>query len=91
MGWVFRKCIRIGKMFRINISKRGVGYSVGLGGVRYSKGPSGKRVRVTFPGTGVYYEERLSGPKQSETKRTTPQNQTPTTAPGEKRSRQDSD
>lgn len=36
MGWNFRKSIKAGPA-RINLSKSGVGYSVGAGGVRYTK------------------------------------------------------
>lgn len=36
MGWSFRKSIKVGPA-RINLSKSGVGYSVGAGGVRYTK------------------------------------------------------
>ena len=36
MGWNFRKSIKVGPA-RINLSKSGVGYSVGAGGVRYTK------------------------------------------------------
>ena len=42
MGWNFRKSIKIGPA-RINLSKSGVGYSVGAGGVRYTKKAGGKK------------------------------------------------
>lgn len=41
MGWNFRKSIKVGPA-RINLSKSGVGYSVGAGGVRFSHSPKKK-------------------------------------------------
>lgn len=41
MGFSFRKSIKIGPA-RINLSKSGVGYSVGAGGLRYTKSPKKK-------------------------------------------------
>ena len=38
MGFSFRKSIKLGPA-RINLSKSGVGYSIGAGGVRYTKSP----------------------------------------------------
>lgn len=43
MGWSFRKSIPIGKLLRINISKRGVGASIGGKGIRLGVGSDGKR------------------------------------------------
>lgn len=52
MGWRYRKSI--GKTFRINISKSGVGYSVGTKGFRITKTAKGTtRKTITIPGTGV--------------------------------------
>ena len=42
MGWNFRKSIKIGPA-RVNLSKSGVGYSVGAGGVRYTKRAGSKK------------------------------------------------
>ena len=42
MGWNFRKSIKVGSA-RINLSKSGVGYSFGAGGVRYTKRAGGKK------------------------------------------------
>lgn len=38
MGFNFRKSVKIGPA-RVNLSKSGVGYSVGAGGFRYTKSP----------------------------------------------------
>lgn len=37
MGFRFRKSINLGKGFRINLSKSGIGYSVGGKGFRLTK------------------------------------------------------
>lgn len=42
MGWNFRKSIKVGPA-RINLSKSGVGYSVGVGGIRYTKRAGSKK------------------------------------------------
>ena len=55
MGFTFRKSIGVGP-FRVNLSKSGVGYSVGAAGFR--TGISGKGRKYTsfgIPGTGVGY------------------------------------
>jgi membrane protein YdbS with pleckstrin-like domain len=44
MGLNFRKSIKFGPA-RINLSKSGVGYSVGAGGLRYTKSPKRKSAK----------------------------------------------
>ncbi|NFJ84005.1 DUF4236 domain-containing protein [Clostridium botulinum] len=55
MGFRFRKSVKIGP-FRINLSKTGIGYSVGCKGYRVTKRADG-RIQETYsvPGTGVSY------------------------------------
>ncbi|GGE31286.1 hypothetical protein GCM10011391_07450 [Pullulanibacillus camelliae] len=60
MGFGFRKSIKLGGGMRLNVGKRGIGVSAGVKGFRVSTGPSGTRMRSTIPGTGIYYEKRLS-------------------------------
>lgn len=57
MGYGFRKAVNVGGV-RLNLSKGGLGASVGVKGFRTGIGPSGERARTTLPGTGLYYEER---------------------------------
>lgn len=59
MGFFYRKSIGIGP-FRVNLSKSGVGYSVGGRGFRAGVSSQGRRY-TTFgiPGTGIGY--RSSG------------------------------
>ena len=56
MGFRFRKSIPIGKHFRINLSKSGIGYSCGVKGARFTKTANGKnRTTLSVPGTGISY------------------------------------
>lgn len=53
MGWRFRRSFSIGPV-RINISKTGMGVSVGARGLRVGAGPRGPYTSTSIPGTGVY-------------------------------------
>ena len=52
MGWGFRKSIKLGPA-RVNLSRAGVGWSVGAGGVRYTA-RAGRKVETTPGGTGAF-------------------------------------
>jgi hypothetical protein len=55
MGFYYRKSIRLGP-FRVNVSKSGVGYSVGGPGARTGVSSRGKRYTTfNLPGTGIGY------------------------------------
>jgi hypothetical protein len=55
MGFYFRKSVRAGP-FRINMSRSGIGYSVGGRGFRTGVSATGRRyTSVGLPGTGVGY------------------------------------
>jgi hypothetical protein len=61
MGWSYRKSIGLGP-FRINLSKSGIGYSVGGGGFRTGINSRGRSYRsFSIPGTGVRYNSSASG------------------------------
>lgn len=63
MGMRFRKSIKFGPM-RINLSKSGIGWSVGVKGARFTKkAGGGYRTTVGVPGTGVSYVKDYSGKK----------------------------
>ncbi|GAA4534319.1 MULTISPECIES: DUF4236 domain-containing protein [Nonomuraea] len=50
MGWHYRKSIKVGP-FRVNLSRRGVGHSVGNRRIRVSTSPDGRRhVTLRLPG-----------------------------------------
>ena len=60
MGFYIRKAFRFGP-FRLNLSKSGVGASVGVKGLRVSTGPHGTELHAGRG--GVYYREKL-GPSK---------------------------
>lgn len=65
MGFRFRKSIKAGPV-RINLSKSGVGYSVGGKGFRYTKKANGgTRTTYSIPGTGISYVEETGAKKKS--------------------------
>jgi hypothetical protein len=61
MGWSYRKSASFGP-FRINLSKSGIGYSVGGRGFRTGVSSRGRHYQsFSLPGTGIRY---LSSSKQ---------------------------
>ena len=55
VGLYFRKSVKAGP-FRINLSQRGVGWSVGAKGFRTGHSPRGRSYTTfSLPGTGVGY------------------------------------
>ena len=59
MGLRFRKSINIGPL-RINISKSGIGFSLGVKGFRVSRSAKGKMsATASLPGTGLSYVQNL--------------------------------
>ena len=57
MGFYYRKSIRVGP-FRVNMSKSGVGYSVGGPGFRTGVSSRGRRYSTfSIPGTGIGYRK----------------------------------
>ena len=61
MGFYYRKSVSLGP-FRVNVSKTGVGYSVGGRGFRTGVSAKGKRYSTfSIPGTGVGYRTTGGG------------------------------
>ena len=62
MGWSYRKSVGVGP-FRINLSKSGIGYSVGGAGFRTGVSSRGRSHKsFSIPGTGVrYYSSSKQG------------------------------
>lgn len=59
MGLRFRKSINIGPL-RINISKSGIGFSLGVKGFRVGRSAKGKMTATaSLPGTGLSYVQNL--------------------------------
>jgi len=55
MGWSYRKSVELGP-FRVNLSKSGIGYSVGAKDFRMGVNAKGRRYEsVTIPGAGLTY------------------------------------
>lgn len=65
MGIRFRKSFKVAQGVRVNVSKSGLGMSVGTKGARVGVGPRGAYTSVGIPGTGIYSTSYLSG-KRSE-------------------------
>ncbi|SEW32237.1 DUF4236 domain-containing protein [Chitinophaga arvensicola] len=59
MGWSYRKSVSAGP-FRINFSKKGISYSMGVKGARVNFGPSG--THVSLSAHGISYRKKISGP-----------------------------
>ena len=67
MGLRFRKSFSIGPL-RINLSKSGIGFSLGVKGFRVSRSAKGKNTAtVSLPGTGLSYVQDLDGDSIKET------------------------
>lgn len=60
MGFRFRRSLNLGGGFRLNLSKRGAGLSVGGKGFRVGVGPRGVRRTVSVPGTGMSWVSETS-------------------------------
>jgi hypothetical protein len=59
MAWAFRRGLNFGPL-RINLSKSGVGYSVGTRGFRIGQDSRGRRYQaVSIPKTGIYRRDYL--------------------------------
>ena len=58
-GLQLQRRIMLSKNIWLNISKSGVGVSVGLMGLRLSSGPRGTYLNVDLPGTGLRYRKQL--------------------------------
>lgn len=57
----FNKRISLGKFLRLNISKSGVGVTVGPRGAHLTVGPRGTSATVGVPGTGLSYTQKIDG------------------------------
>ena len=61
MAFYYRKSVNLGP-FRVNLSKSGVGYSVGGRGFRVGTTARGKKyTSFSIPGTGVGYRKSGAG------------------------------
>ena len=61
MGFFFRKSIGRGPL-RINLSKSGIGWSLGIPGLRFGRSATGRNTtRIGIPGTGAGWQSGSSG------------------------------
>lgn len=66
MGLRFRKSINLGGGAKINLSKSGVGYSIGTKGARITKKASGgSKTTLSVPGTGISYVKESKGKRKA--------------------------
>src|SRR2546425_428762 len=63
MPWGFRRSLKLAGPLRLNLSKSGLGLSLGVPGLHIGGGPRGRYVRAGIPGTGVYYRKSLNKPR----------------------------
>lgn len=63
MGFLFRKQLRLGRFFSLNLSKSGLGLSVGPPGAKVSVNRKRARMQVGIPGTGIGYRKDMSLPQ----------------------------
>ena len=61
-GWQLRRSKSLlGGLLRLTVTRKGLGASVGIPGLRYSRSAKGRRTRtVSIPGTGLFKRKRLS-------------------------------
>jgi hypothetical protein len=65
MSFFFRKTIKIGPL-NINISKSGIGLSIGVPGARIGKSANGQTyISGSVPGTGLGYKKSIRGNKST--------------------------
>jgi hypothetical protein len=65
MAWRFRRSLKLGPL-KLNLSKSGVGYSVGVRGFRVGKDAKGRSyTAASIPGTGLYNRTYSSAAKST--------------------------
>src|SRR5262245_41166437 len=69
-GFQFRKSIKVLPGVRFNISKSGIGLSLGPKGAHVTTGPRGTELHLDLPGSGAYFRRKidLSGGEKKEEK-----------------------
>jgi hypothetical protein len=62
MAWSFRRGINLGPL-RINLSRKGAGFSVGARGFRIGRDASGRKyTQASIPNTGIYRRDYYQTP-----------------------------
>lgn len=69
MGLRFRKSIKLGKNFKLNLGTKSASISAGVKGAHYTVSTSGRRTAtVGIPGTGLSYSKTFGGSKKKSDK-----------------------
>ena len=68
MAWGFRRSLKLAGPLRLNLSKSGLGLSLGVPGLHIGAGPRGRYVRAGIPGSGIYYRKSLNQPRPPHTR-----------------------
>jgi len=64
VAWAFRRIFNLGPL-RINLSKKGAGFSIGARGFRVGRDANGYRyTHTSLPGTGIYRRDYYSSSLQ---------------------------
>jgi hypothetical protein len=70
MAWAFRRGLNFGP-FRINLSRKGVGFSIGARGFRVGRDANRHQyTQISLPGTGIYRRDYYSSSPQPNQGRT---------------------
>lgn len=62
-GLRVRQTLRLGKFFRVNLSKTGTSVSIGRPGATVNIGKTGARSTLGIPGSGISYTQPLVRPR----------------------------
>lgn len=68
MGIRFRKSFKVAPGVRLNVGKKGVGFSAGGKGFRVNTSSRGTTMSAGIPGTGLSYQKRISSSPKSSTR-----------------------
>ncbi|OWV31492.1 DUF4236 domain-containing protein [Halomonas campaniensis] len=63
MGLKFRKSVKVAPGVRVNFGKKSSSVSIGNKYGGYNIGSKGTRARVSAPGTGLSYSDRIDKPR----------------------------
>ena len=74
MSWRWRKSFTRGP-YRTSLSKKGVGHSFGIPGLRFGRTATGKwYMSMGFPGTGLYWQKYFGSKKSRKKNRSKEEN-----------------
>lgn len=62
MGFKFRKSLKLGKLLRLNVTKKGKSITLGGKKLKFTLNDK-KKVTASIPGTGISYDTKIDGKK----------------------------